>query len=494
MKSLLNIAFCLQHKYGFIIVLVVLLFASCQPAHIIPDEARKVTVSFEQGEVIPPPRNTNDLIELLKSKMAPVKAAIVKARAEKQPPATQDPKTRYSFFSERASSAFTMGRVLQAVSDREKAAFYAQKGYGDTSEEYSKALWHLANLCEDTMEIDKAIWTMINSLNALPSSRRTHAGWNNEFQRYVFIARCSAWIGDYSMAEDYLKRAESALNVHLTAQNWPQEKIAKMKCRILGPKIGILHGQGKYRDAELLRREKLAYYKDFKSDFNRALDLYYLSDTLYQQGRFVESEMEARKGLNAMFKHGGSSSFPSIAYLIYGVARPILASGRYQDAEKLARTALEIFNEIGASDKTLPKASLYAILMEALFLQDRWEEAAKYLQLILSNFSMDSPIFLIELKARGIWFAISSKFHLTEASLQEAEKTEKLIIRREGQESIHAKQAIGLQALLLESMGKHSEALERFRKIRPILVGEDRKLQFSGTKNRTDAKIWKTIG
>jgi len=60
MKAFWNSICWPKHKFGFLIVLVVLLFASCQPAYIIPDEARKVTVSFEQGEVIPPPRNTND--------------------------------------------------------------------------------------------------------------------------------------------------------------------------------------------------------------------------------------------------------------------------------------------------------------------------------------------------------------------------------------------------------------------------------------------------
>ena len=70
-----------------------------------------------------------------------------------------------------------------------------------------------------------------------------------------------------------------------------------------------------------------------------------------KQGRLSEAEADARRALLEILKARGKYS-PSTPRFIIGLAGILVEQGRYEDAEKLARSALDVQRTLGIADDT----------------------------------------------------------------------------------------------------------------------------------------------
>ncbi|RYG86887.1 MAG: tetratricopeptide repeat protein, partial [Alphaproteobacteria bacterium] len=68
-----------------------------------------------------------------------------------------------------------------------------------------------------------------------------------------------------------------------------------------------------------------------------------------QQGRLAEAEVDARRALLSRLKDVGKYNPVTINFM-RGFAGILIEEGRYEDAEKLARVAIEINRTIGVAD------------------------------------------------------------------------------------------------------------------------------------------------
>ena len=128
----------------------------------------------------------------------------------------------------------------------------------------------------------------------------------------------------------------------------------------------IFEARGQFRDAEssyrLAEQRRRASVKGILSSPNpppetqmlQAADLMVLGQARMKarQGRLAEAEADARRALLARLKDQGKYN-PLTIHLVMGFADILVEQGRYREAEKLVRVALEINQTVGIADDFL---------------------------------------------------------------------------------------------------------------------------------------------
>src|SRR5262249_54311486 len=110
-------------------------------------------------------------------------------------------------------------------------------------------------------------------------------------------------------------------------------------------------------------------------------DLLALARVKAKQSRLSEAEADARRALLGVLK-AQSKYNPQTPRFIPGLAAILVEQGRYEDAEKLIRSALEVQRTLGFRDDSPATASTLSELGAVLVLQRKAKQAAEvYAQL-----------------------------------------------------------------------------------------------------------------
>ena len=504
-----------------IICIIGLLFgamflAACQTTSLAPEVAASISLSLESGKIVPPPRKSDDMARLLYASKAPLKTDFIKRRADEEPPVQEKTSENaqesqdefdfpedfnaklYNFYLSRGKAAEIMGRLGQRISDYEKAVELIVKGLGanEKSEILARATSRLAWAYEGLGEFEKAASTMLQSLKAVPATRSTETGWDFEVYRYANIAFFNSWLGDYDAAESYIKRARAALNIHKGQSYRELEWNELSEAEILRSEGRLAQSRGEYKKAEQYYSNRVRLYEKYNQIMDRAFARFHLSEALLEQAKFVEAETQARKGLSEILEVGGST-FPSTGYLVYGLSNILLATGRSDEARLLAETALQIFSESAPlDDKSLPVGSLRFILMMSAIMAEDWPTAIEQAnRLIKYHGAMDASLMKAEPEAALVLSFVQLKDKKFSEALTRANIAKTLLINREGPNSRGVIAAVGLQAAILERMGRDNEALIKFRTIRPALtgIGLSSDVNLTGLDNHARAKYWEVL-
>lgn len=100
----------------------------------------------------------------------------------------------------------------------------------------------------------------------------------------------------------------------------------------------------------------------------------YLARNLMRQGRLLEAENEARQALlGALVKRGRNSSHT--AWVLHSLIRVVIEQGRYAEAERLARSLIDIYGEMKVAPDSLFVALARGYLVRTLEAQGRDREA-----------------------------------------------------------------------------------------------------------------------
>ena len=87
------------------------------------EEAKQITADLEGTDYVPPPRKITDVTALLDERRnADIEDLNEwRAKADAEPPATENPSELAEFYSKRGLAASETGRIRQAIADYEKA-------------------------------------------------------------------------------------------------------------------------------------------------------------------------------------------------------------------------------------------------------------------------------------------------------------------------------------------------------------------------------------
>ena len=162
----------------------------------------------------------------------------------------------------------------------------------------------------------------------------------------------------------------------------------RAKAESLFSASGVLHGDsrdhfdaaqgvlafisGRYRDSELLFRRTLAPPDVAYGQIEMSIVRYYLVWSVERQGRLDEAESLARDFLLRY-----ALDWHEKAIALESLSRVLLARGRYQDAEWLARKAINLYEHHCIPRKSFFLSLSHLRLAEALLGQEKWSEAVE---------------------------------------------------------------------------------------------------------------------
>lgn len=500
------------------LLLGTMFLAACQTTSLSPEQAASISLSLKSGKIVPPPRKSGDMARLLYASKEPLKTEYIKRRADEEPPVqvkaaknVQEIGVKddfalspnfneklYNFYLSRGEAAEIMGRTSQQVSDYEKAVELIIKSLGDRkkSETLSRATYKLAWAYEGVGELEKAASSMLQSLEAVPATRSTESGWDYEIFRYASNAYFASWLGNYDSAESYIKLAKAALEIHKGQSGRQDIWNEQGEASIYKSEGRLAQSRGEYEKAEKIFTKAIQLRVKHGDKLQTSFGRFHLSESLLLQGKFVEAETEARKGLSEILEVAGST-FPSTGYHVFNLGRVLLATGRYEEAKLLADTALQIYSESAPLDnKSLAVTALRYILMLCASLKEDWPAAVEQANLMdLHHGGVDSPLMKAEPEAALVFSLVTLKDKKYMESLTRVNVAKALLIKKEGPSSQNVIAAVGVEAMILEQMGRDDEALVKFRTIRNYLMGtgSSSDLILTGLDNHVNAKAWRMV-
>ena len=117
-----------------------------------------------------------------------------------------------------------------------------------------------------------------------------------------------------------------------------------------------------------------------------------LAMNLYRQGRLVEAEVEIRKVLKDTVDRAGRNNLDTADILLKFV-QVISAQGRLAEAEKLARTAIDVLLKAGAVPESGRLATARALLGGVLVSRRQWRAAVDQFSAIRQGLKPDPETF-----------------------------------------------------------------------------------------------------
>jgi tetratricopeptide (TPR) repeat protein len=205
-----------------------------------------------------------------------------------------------------------------------------------------------------------------------------------------------------------------------------------------------------------------------------------LSENLIHQGRPLEAEIICREMISESIKAFGRYSNVT-ADATTGFARALLEQGRFDEAETLANTTLEIWQTIEAPPSSISLQETHRLLSDILVLSEDWEGATDLYAHIERGLA-DDPESRNKLLNQNPSYALTL-FHSglvdrARAILKQAHQAKR------GALGIQHPETAELGALLAiteQAAGEQEQALLNFRSTVPILLSRSRRFRDDDT-------------
>ena len=429
-------------------------------------------------DFVAPPRSIADVAALLDQEQPdPAKIGKLRADADAAMPAELPPERLFAAYEQRGIARGHLGRSPEAIPDFEQAVAVGKGKIEPVIFARVRQALAIRHLQLGDPKTSLAQLVLLAREVDQPGSK----GWL--FSTYRLTIEALLALGDFAQADTYLRRSEALLaqargwdGFPITGVNWEAE-VQRAKAVIYEAKGQFREAEAAYRAAEAGKRAHIQTASRSASYAARTSDLVDLNegaDNLLVrqgrmkalQGRLVEAEVDVRRAvlsrLHAVGKHNlATASF--VEQLVVVLAE----QGRYQDAERLLRAALQIKRDLGVAEDAMPIAGSLNQLGRLLTVQGRNKEAAQvYAQL-------DTAIKNLPAKMREDFEINSSRVYQAygagqfEAGLKMAEA---LLARNQvrfGDKHANTVIARGVLAVGMSRAGRDEEAKREFKEIIP---------------------------
>jgi len=302
------------------------------------------------------------------------------------------------------------------------------------------------------------------------------------------IAMILIQMGDLAQAEAYLRRSE-ALIQQARASGLPGWRAGypvrgqSWEASVEATRAMIFEARGQFREAEaayvLAERRRRASIKGILSSKNppplsqllQNADHWVLGQARMKarQGRLAEAEAEARRALLSRLKDQGKYH-PQTPKYIMGLANILIEQGRYEEAERLMRIAIEINQKVGVLEDSHPTATLIASLGGILNLERKFQEAVEVYAELDKRMANWEPRErqALELSGSRIYSLYASG--QVEAGIAAAQALLQREIARVGEGHFDTAAARGTLANGYMRAGRDADAVREFKTAIPILM------------------------
>jgi len=364
----------------FAVTACLIFFVSCVEKKMTLKEAKKVSVSLRQSSFVPPPRSINDVLQVLNQPGSFNKKVTesIKKKADAQPPVTDNPNILSGFYRERSRYAKDLGRARQELADIRMALSYARQS--------------------DRMS-PKSMGRLLRSLGSAETRLGNFKKGNEYFEEAIEV---------FPAAASYYLYAESLFKIgdYTAGSSVVREGLAF--CTRLQKKQG---GRQRLRTQADIERMNAVYYtslaKDKKAERHwrsyqgilegmksrrpaiYLMSHYYLAKNLKSQGRFIEAEIQIRKGIKGAVAHTGKNSGLTASMARF-FGEILLKQGRIDDAQKMILAAIECYESVGVLDSSMASGKVRTLLGEAKFASGDFEDATTQFLKVKKSMTVNS--------------------------------------------------------------------------------------------------------
>ena len=464
--------------------------AARQPAPATPrDETANAllpAVPIQQG-LVAPPRTIADIAAILDSeKPDAARIAERKVKADATPPIDVSPTELAQFYYDRGNARALLAREKDALADGLRAL---ETGKGAI--EYSQlvrvrqlvALRYLA-----LGDPRKAV----SMLDATVREGNQPGRRGSMINASATISNVLVSMGDVGQAGVYAGRVEALVQEARGSPNPNWRKSYSVygnswEADANRARAGVLEARGQYREAELAYRRAAAFRLAALNDnpkfqypvpseqilLSANTNLLGVARCEAKQGRLSEAEADARRALLAVLKTEGKYN-PSTSGFIVGLANILVEQGRYQEAEKLARSGLDVQRTVGIGDDAPQSATILSHLGNILVLQRRMKDAAVvYAELDQATAQWNrQQRELFEFNGSRIVTLYSSG--QLEVGITAAQELVKRQAGRSGEKSFDTAVARGILAVGYARAGRDADAIREFEAAIPVMMAAQR--------------------
>jgi CHAT domain-containing protein len=434
---------------------------------------------------VPPPRTISDIAAVLdQEKPDPASLAAMKAQADAEPPHNASSAALAGFYYDRGTMRLTLGRVDEALDDGQKSLQFAQ-GTPLVASRSRQFIGIVKSAQGDLKGGLQAFQELNRTANA-----QHYVGWiiNSSWN---IIQRLIA-IGDLPQADGYLRQMTAALTEARTSGHPKMRQNYQLKGRsweadVEAARAAMFEAHGQFRDAENAYKRAADYKRAAVADLMKLedhvpedqmrhaadLDLFNAARMKAKQSRLAEAEVDIRQVLLARLKAQGKYN-PKTTGFVIGLANIMVDEGRYADAEKLYRAALDIQQTLGIRNDSPATAGALSQLGAVLIFQRKSREASAVYA------DLDRAIANWEPGRKQLLQLNGSRITALYASGQIAEglaAAQSLISKRSaqlGERHFDTADARGTLAIGYALAGRDGDALREFKAAIPILMAASR--------------------
>jgi len=437
--------------------------------------------------LLAPPRTIADITAILdREKPDWKKLEQLKAEADREPTGKETGEALVHFYYDRSTARADLGRTAESIADTDKAIEAGRNvvspGFMNRMMEHQGVNYELNGDLKKGVE---AYQRQLRFMEQHPDQKGL------QFYANRTIVLLLVYMGDISQAEIYRRRNELAIKEMRTTglPRWraTYDKVGQMWESELDIGRGLIaEGRGHYAEAEAAyrqgeqrRRAAIAGVlttpnPPTMSSMLLAADFTILWQARMEarQGRLSEAEADARRALLARLKDTGKYHI-TIPHFVMGLADILVEQGRYAEAEKLARAAVEIDDTIGVSSDTQWSVLMLSQLANVLTLQDKQSDATAVYQRI------DKSIKKWDVSRRQVFELNPLRIQALYASGQidagiaAAEQLVKRSAASVGETHFETAAARGTLAMGLALAGRDEDAAREFKLAIPVLMSAE---------------------
>jgi len=425
---------------------------------------------------VPPPRTIADVTAILdQEKPDPAQLTRLRAEADAAPPEKADA----AFYFKRAQARADLGRNADAIADTEAAI-------AQLHDPFAQGTFRMQSFL--ILQLNRG--GEIKRAAAVAEQMARDDNEPHRFGRLFHVYRWQAVLalatGNVSAAEAYHRRQQD-LMVKFRAWKTADQYSSAWAAQVEDTNARILQARGQYHEAELafhrtqdLYRDLLAKAASWESPLPRnqgegGLDYARANEgrAKARQGRFAEAEADIRGALLDWLHRTGKYNADTAVLARY-LAVSLAEQGRYPEAEKLVRTAVEILQTLGYKDDSRPLVYAQAHLANVLNLEARFTDAAAvYAQVDAAVTSWD-PAQVAAMQVDGSRAMVA----YAAGSLDDGIAAARAFLARAkaayGDRHLNTAIAHGILAIGLTRAGNAAEALGEFKAAIPVLLSVSR--------------------
>ncbi len=449
-------------------------------------EAKKVTASLAKTGYVPPPRTIRDITRVLEGRREESLNEIEKLRAgaDATPPERTNQRELANFYRTRADAAQLVGRSGQQSKDYRLAIEYGRRSYASGQMQAREYAGMLTVTADAEMEIGSAIRAKTLFQEAMAVAAKAKYPETEQLIIRILLVH-------YYLAYDDLQNAEHLLNQ--AKETWAKEQENRkywevvtwdeLQSQLWAAEARLLSTFGKLQAGEVLYRKALENFRQHKDIPNygkhilipklnlrvHLRHLYLLGNNLIRQGRPLEAEIIWREMISESVKGFGRYSNVTAAATT-GFARTLLEQGRFDEAETLADTTLEIWRAIEAPINSFALQETYQLLADILVLREDWEGASDlyaYIETALADDPMAQERLLNQNPSYALTLFRSNRVERARIVLEQAYTAKRQAL---GYQHREAAELGALLAVMENAEGEHQQALLRFRETVPTLL------------------------